>query len=237
MCAFILARRPHVVFLQEVIDPSWRLIIAKLDHSYNGYPGYVIPPAGKYYNVILILKDCVSVTSDLRVYPFLGSQKGRHLLQLSVRFFEVDFDVINSHLESKLQGREQRIRQVNEVFGIMSELDRSNKISIFGGDLNLREAEVRMDDLPEDGVDVWEACGKPRDHQFTWDLTENDNLEQTLPSRQPLPRFRFDRVYLNPDDGALQPKSFELVGKERLPGCGRFPSDHWGLWIEFQVRK
>ena len=113
-------------------------------------------------------------------------------------------------------------------------MQRSNRISIFGGDLNLREEEIGRDDLPEDGVDVWEDSGRQKDHQYTWDVSENDNLDWPYPNR---PKKRFDRVYLNPDDGALQPKNFELVGKERLQRCGRFPSDHWGLWIEFQVRK
>ena len=92
--------------------------------------------------------------------------------------------------------------------------------------------------MPEDAVDVWEACGRQQDHQYTWDTTVNDNLglgyDSEVTLQQSPPRFRFDRVYLNPDDGALKPKCFKLVGKERLP-CGQFPSDHWGLWVEFQL--
>ena len=138
---------------------------------------------------------------------------------------------MTTHLETTSERRDERIRQLSEVFQIIK---RSDRLSIFGGDLNLRDTEViRRDDMPEDAVDVWEACGRQKEHQYTWDTTENDNLGHSHGGAQ----LRFDRIYLNPDDGALQPKSFELVGKERLPGCGRFASDHWGLWVEFQVRK
>ena len=30
--------------------------------------------------------------------------------------------------------------------------------------------------------------------------------------------------------------NFELIGKMRLTECGRFASDHWELWMEFQVK-
>ena len=233
VCDFILARKPHVVFLQEVVNLSWGpLIVARLGHIYNCHCS--LNPPADYYNAILIMKEGVSVKDDLKVYPFPGNHMGRHLLQMSVKYSGVDIDVMTSHLESMKQCRDERIRQLNEVFGMM---ERSNRISIFGGDLNLRDIEVTRDNMPEDAVDVWEASGRQKEHQYTWDTTENDNLGIVASPQKTLPRLRFDRIYLNPDDGALRPKSFELVGKKRLPGCGRFPSDHWGLWVEFQVRK
>ena len=234
VCEFILARKPHVVFLQEVVNLSW----GPLDRLKQIYTHYCSPnPPKTYYNVILILKDGTNVTGDLSTHSFPGSHMGRHLLQLPVRILGVDLDVMTTHLETTQNRRDERIRQLSEVFGIM---ERSNRMSIFGGDLNLRDTEVILrDDMPEDAIDIWEACGRQKEHQYTWDTTVNDNLGIVASphDQQPLQRFRFDRIYLNPDDGALQPKSFELVGKERLPGCRQFPSDHWGLWVEFQVRK
>ena len=237
VCDFILARKPHVVFFQEVVNLSWEpLIVARLKQIYNCYRSP--NPPDTYYNAILILKDGTSVNSDsdLSMHLFPGSQKGRHLLQLPVQILGVDLDVMTTHLETTQKRRDERIRQLSEVFAMM---ERSNRMSIFGGDLNLRDTEVIRDDMPEDAIDVWEACGKQKEHQYTWDATVNDNLGivSSTHDQQPLQPFRFDRIYLNPDDGALQPKCFELVGKERLPGCGRFPSDHWGVWVEFQVRK
>lgn len=232
MCKFILERKPHVVFLQEVVNLSWGpLIVAKLGHIYNCYCTQNLPES--YYNAILILKNGASITGDLSMHLFPGSQNGRHLLQLSVQILGVDLDVMTTHLETTSKCRDERIRQLSEVFGKINSLQR---MCIFGGDLNLRDTEVIRDDIPEDAVDVWEACGRQQEHQYTWDATVNDNLfDYESTPQQPLPRFRFDRIYLNPDDGALQPKCFELVGKDRLP-CGQFPSDHWGVWVEFQVK-
>lgn len=98
----------------------------------------------------------------------------------------------------------------------------------------MRDWEVESVGLPERCIDVWEACGSQKEHRYTWDVSANDNLDWPYPNR---PKLRFDRLYLSPSDSQLLPKSFALVGKERLPGIGRFPSDHWGMWAEFEVKK
>lgn len=233
MCNLILLRRPHVVYFQEVVELSWGpLIVSKLGRLYNCYcnPN----PPHHYYNAILILKEGVSITGDgLQVHDF-HSRMGRHLLQLSIQFSGVDIEVMTSHLESLRDYGEERVRQLKIAFEKMTELQKVKKISIFGGDLNIREAEVKKAKVPENVVDVWEACGKQKEHQYSWDVSENDNLDWPYPNR---PKTRYDRVYMSPGDGALQPKTFELVGKDRLSLCGRFPSDHWGLWMEFEVKK
>ena len=221
------------MYLQEVVDLSWEpLIVSKLGHLYNCY----CPPSppDRYYNAILVLKDGVSIGGNgLQVLDF-HSRMGRHLLQLSIRFADTDIEVMTSHLESLRDYGRERVRQLKLVFEKMTELEKLKKISIFGGDLNIREAEVKRAEVPLNVVDVWEACGKQKEHQYSWDVSENDNLDWPYPNR---PKSRFDRVYLSPGGGALQPKTFELVGKDRISPCGRFPSDHWGLWMEFEVKK
>ena len=148
VCDLILARKPHVVFLQEVVDQSWGVIVDKISNIYKRYPTPNPPEA--YYNAILILNE--GITGTLSMYPFPGSKKGRHLLQLPVRILGVDFDVMTTHLETTLERRDERIRQLSEAFGMIKGSDR---LSIFGGDLNLRDTEViRRDDMPEDAVDV-----------------------------------------------------------------------------------
>lgn len=239
VCDLILRRKPHVVFLQEVVNQSWGpLIVARLRHIYNCHSSP--NPPMNYYNAILIVKEGTTITGDLSVHLFPGSHKGRHLLQLPVQILGVEFDVMTTHLETKAKERDERIRQLSEVFGMM---EGSNRMSIFGGDLNLRDEEVITKDVPDDAVDLWEACGRKKEHQYTWDATVNDSLgighDDTIFQQPPsMLQYRFDRIYLNPGNGALWPKSFELVGKDKLqPGCGRYPSDHWGIWAEFQVKK
>ena len=234
VCQVILLKRPHIVFLQEVVDASWGpVIVTKLSRCYNCY--CTPSPPQHYYNAILVLKDAkVSVgESGLTVHDFC-SQMGRHLLQLPIQFSGVELVVMTSHLESLKDYGEERVRQLKVVFEKMTELQKASKISLFGGDLNIREAELKKAKLPENIVDVWEACGRQKEHQYSWDVAENDNLHWPYPSR---PKARYDRVFLSPGDGALKPMNFELIGKMRLTQCGRFASDHWGLWMEFQVKK
>jgi tyrosyl-DNA phosphodiesterase 2 len=157
---------------------------------------------------------------------------GRHLLQLPIQFSGVDVTVMTSHLESLKDYGEERVRQLKIVFEKMTDLQQVNKVSIFGGDLNIREAELKKASVPEKFVDIWEACGKRKAHQYSWDVSENDNLDWPYPNR---PKTRYDRVFLSPSDSVLRPTNFELIGKTRLTQCGRFASDHWGLWMEFQV--
>jgi tyrosyl-DNA phosphodiesterase 2 len=106
---------------------------------------------------------------------------------------------------------------------------------IFGGDTNLRDKEVDdVGGLPNEIVDVWASCGSPVDSEFTWDLSENDNKEM---NGGPQPKKRFDRIFLRQAKSGkvVNPGTFTLIGKERL-SCGRFASDHWGIWLEFSVK-
>ena len=105
-----------------------------------------------------------------------------------------------------------------------------------------------------DGIaDAWTFCGSPDDAKWTWDTSINDNLSVSYSCKT-----RFDRLFfLSPgiSDGGpaaakatakaklcdtkpttedtagegWRPTSFRLIGQDRVPGLGRFPSDHWGL--------
>ena len=52
---------------------------------------------------------------------------------------------------------------------------KQGKICIFGGDLNVRDKELK-DQIPEHTVDVWQACGSAKEEEFTWDMSVNNNL-------------------------------------------------------------
>ena len=229
MCDFIASRQPHAVFLQEVIPSTWSTIVGKLDPTYDCFSA-TTPPV-HYYPAILVKRSDVQVRGSLECLGFPTTSMGRHLLQLPIEFSGVSTHLMTSHLESMKDHGSERKKQLKTVFSIMSDLHKS-KACIFGGDLNLRDSEVKSVGLPQNTVDVWEACGSEEAHKYTWDVGANDNLNWQFPNK---PKLRFDRVYLSPSHGKLQPKSFSLVGKERLPSCGRFPSDHWGIWMEFEL--
>lgn len=85
--------------------------------------------------------------------------------------------------------------------------------------------------LPSNVCDVWEHQGKQEHCRYTWDTKTNTN--KTVPY---VSRCRFDRIYLRPasKEGVshLVPDHMALVGLEKLD-CGRFTSDHWGIYCSF----
>ena len=83
--------------------------------------------------------------------------------------------------------------------------------------------------------EVGEAtCGSVAEDKFTWDMTANNNLSW---ENQYKPKMRFDRLYLTPYGmDTAHPVKFELIGKDHVVGCERYPSNHWGMWAEFSIR-
>lgn len=243
VCSFIMAKLPHAVFLQEVIPSTWAEIVKMLSVTYDCYSS---DSAIGYYVAILVHKTAVKTTGSIECLDFSSSKMGRQLFQLPVRFAGADILLLTSHLESTREPAcsQARKRQLRVAFNVMKEASAKdrNLSCLFGGDLNLRDNEVRSVGVPPGMVDVWEACGSPPDQQYTWDIKTNDNLDWQFPSK---PSCRFDRLYFMPEKGAglrvlpageAEGERFVLVGKSRLSKCGgRFPSDHWGMWAEFEV--
>ena len=242
VCSFIKAKLPHAVFLQEVIDTTWGVIVKELSATYDCYSPDT--PGAPYYVAILVHKTAVKTTGSLECFDYPSSGMGRQLLQLSIRYAGADILLMTSHLESTKDCSQEREEQLTTVFHRMTEAHAKDSLvsCLFGGDLNLRDFEVRSVGLPADTVDVWEACGRQPRQRNTWDMRENDNLHWPYPGSRP--SCRFDRLYLMPAEKAglrIPPadeegERFVLVGKVRLSKCGnRFPSDHWGMWAEFEV--
>lgn len=242
VCSFVTAKLPHAVFLQEVVAETWAEIVKALSATYDCYSSDA-SMRRPYFVAILVHKATVKATGNVECLDFSFSQMGRQLFQLPVRFAGADILLITSHLEStKEPGCSQaRKRQLEKAFDVMKQACalNPNLSCLFGGDLNIRENEVRSVGVPPGTVDVWEACGSPPDQRYTWDVKVNDNLDWQFPTK---PSCRFDRLYLMPEKGAglsvpeIGVERFVLVGKTRLSKCGRrFPSDHWGVWAEFEV--
>ena len=105
---------------------------------------------------------------------------------------------------------------------------------IFGGDLNLRDDEVTKAGGLNDGIkDAWIESGSEYAKKFTWDTSQNDNLD--LPGNSK-PKLRFDRIFYKCSvNKKIEVMSFDLIGKERLEYCDRFVSDHWGILCKFSL--
>uniref|UniRef100_A0A3Q2QNB8 Tyrosyl-DNA phosphodiesterase 2b n=1 Tax=Fundulus heteroclitus TaxID=8078 RepID=A0A3Q2QNB8_FUNHE len=138
--------------------------------------------------------------------------------------------LMTSHLESCKGHAQERMKQLQVVMQRMKD-GPDDATVLFGGDTNLRDAEVAKVGLPSGVCDVWERLGKQEHCRYTWDTRANSN--KTVPY---VSRCRFDRVYLRPasKEGVprLGPDHMALIGTEKLD-CGRYTSDHWGLYCSF----
>ncbi|KAG7268461.1 hypothetical protein CRUP_037021 [Coryphaenoides rupestris] len=87
--------------------------------------------------------------------------------------------------------------------------------------------------LPAGVLDVWERLGRQEHCRWTWDTKANSNKRVPYVSR-----CRFDRVYLRPAARPgvprLQPDHMALLGMDKLD-CGRYTSDHWGIYCSFSA--
>ena len=234
VCRTILLKRPHLVFLQEIVSDTQAILVQKLGHVYSLFV-HPAPPL-HYYPMILINHKCgdISVSGMLNVMEFSGSIMGRHLLDMNVSFHGVSLQIMTTHLESTKNYAAERKRQLEFCFEEVVKHTRLGKICIFGGDLNLRDQELKVIQIPERSVDVWQSCGSVMEEKFTWDMTANSNISW---EHQYKPKMRFDRLYLSPYGmDTARPVKFELIGKDYAADCERYPSDHWGMWAEFIVR-
>ena len=190
---------------------------------------WVIP---QYFNIILLKNSTVKTSTEkLPIEEFPGTRMGRYMLVQPILYRgESKFVLITSHLESTSNAATERKKQLKQAFEFIQLQDPSHTV-VFGGDLNLRDREVYSVGLPVGVTDAWEACGSHEDSKYTWDVSENNNLDWQLPNK---PKCRFDRLFVRPGHGAncFVPSTFSLVGKLPL-SCGRYPSDHWGIVCEF----
>ena len=227
---FINTNKPDIVFLQEVV-PESHVLLAKRCTAYRCiFSRY----SSTYYNAILLLKERVRVVGECETVPFKGSIMGRHYIFCDVSISSNHpIRIITSHLESTRDIGPTLIRR--DQLKLMNDLiDKLNIPCIFGGDTNLRDDDVATVGLSPAIQDVWEYLGRQKEHEFTWDTSVNGNLSVPFKAK-----LRFDRLFLfHPNsisaDLQLLPTKFRLVGKEKLP-CGRFPSDHWGIFAEFLI--
>nr|XP_028593398.1 tyrosyl-DNA phosphodiesterase 2 [Podarcis muralis] len=225
VCSYLALYSPDVVFLQEVIPPVLSYL-QKRAVSYTIIPGNT----DGYFTAIMVKKSRVRVLKE-EITPFPTTSMMRNLLAVHATISGNDLCLMTSHLESTKGHSEERLNQLKRVLAKMTEVPESTTV-IFGGDTNLRDKEVaKFGGLPDNILDVWEFLGKPEHCRYTWDTSQNTNLDARYKCR-----LRFDRLFLRAASagGQIVPKSLDLIGLEKLD-CGRFPSDHWGLLCNFDV--
>ncbi|XP_059412566.1 tyrosyl-DNA phosphodiesterase 2-like [Carassius carassius] len=225
LCSYLVLYTPDVVFLQELI-PSYIQYLKKRAVSYL----FVEGSDDGYFTAIMLKKSRVKLLeSEIIGYP--TTQMLRNLLVAQVNFSGQKLYLMTSHLESCKNQSEERMKQLRVVFQKMMEAPEDATV-IFAGDTNLRDSEVvKVGGLPPGVCDVWEQLGKQEHCRYTWDTKANSN--KTVPY---ICRCRFDRIFLRSAKTGprVTPDHMVLVGMEKLD-CGRYTSDHWGIYCTFKT--
>ncbi|XP_056377286.1 tyrosyl-DNA phosphodiesterase 2 [Hyla sarda] len=225
VCSYLALYSPDIVLLQEVIPPYYEYL-KKRAISYTIITGN----EDGYFTAIMLKKSRVRLLSQ-EIVPFPSTAMMRNLLIVYVNISGHNICFMTSHLESTKEHSNERAKQLNIVLKKIQDIPPSTTV-IFGGDTNLRDKEVeKIGGLPSNILDIWEFLGKPEHCRYTWDTKMNNNLKAPYTCR-----LRFDRLFLRAAEHGSQvvPQSLDLIGTEKLD-CGRFPSDHWGLFCDFDV--
>ncbi|XP_010866004.1 tyrosyl-DNA phosphodiesterase 2 [Esox lucius] len=225
LCSYLALYTPDVVLLQELIEPYVQYLKKRA-------VSYTIIEGGEegYFTGLMLKKSRVKLLKS-EIVSFPSTQMMRNLLVAQVKFKEQDLCVMTSHFESCKGQAEERMKQLRLVLKRMNEAP-PNVTVIFGGDTNLRDTEVvKVGGLPHGVCDVWERLGKQEHCRYTWDTRANSNKSVPYVSR-----CRFDRIYLRPakegPGSQMAPDHMALLGLEKLD-CGRYTSDHWGIYCSF----
>jgi endonuclease/exonuclease/phosphatase family metal-dependent hydrolase len=210
--------QPDVIALQEVGGDFPRLLGDDPDGqgvSHTPLTALSEPPGG------LVLLSRYPIIAYR--YRKLASPAGRHALfaTVSVDGHEVTF--ANVHLESPLESRRQRERQLLEIDGRLD----SRHGSVWLGDFNFgdQDPEQRLPLLSR-----W-ADGWARLHPtpaVTYDLATNPLARANAFAGEP--SRRLDRILLSPD---LTPLAAGLVGQAAAGESP--PSDHYGVWVDVRL--
>jgi len=229
--SIINENEPDFVFLQEIINYSETVIRSVLA---NQYDFYIDSQWESYYCGILIKKRSqIKTISGLNITPFKGSRMGRKLLWVMVNIFGIDIKLMTSHLESTKQGSEERKIQLSMAFAEM--LDGGAPCSIFAGDMNVRDFELRqLNSPPNPIVDVCDLLCSDSKDMATWEPKENKNISTDLSA---VPGLRFDRMYFYTSlaNSDLKPVTFQLLGKNLLTQFDMHTSDHWAISACFSL--
>ncbi|XP_063407227.1 uncharacterized protein LOC134690971 isoform X2 [Mytilus trossulus] len=228
--SIINRERPDVVFLQEVILDTLEMLSRKcLDYT------FMESGVECYFTVIMVKQNSVQVT-DSKIIPFTSSKQGRTLQRVECTIKGLPCLLMTSHLESMKANSDERKHQMKRALHHVVNASRDRTV-LFGGDFNVKDREIReIKGLPKGVLDIWIETGRNKETQFTWDTSINTNL-QLAENQDFKPKIRFDRIYMRhpKTDNVISPVSFQLIGKEIIPTCGLFPSDHWGLLVHFDI--
>nr|XP_020447712.1 tyrosyl-DNA phosphodiesterase 2-like isoform X2 [Monopterus albus] len=145
LCSCLSKYSPDVVLLQEVVQPYVRFLHNRLAADYTFIEG------GKlgYFTGMMLKQSRVTLLRS-KIIPYQTSHMMRNLLVAQVVFKGQELWLMTSHLESCKNNAEERMKQLRWVMKMMSKAP-DNVTVLFGGDTNLRDAEVKVEMDPGGG--------------------------------------------------------------------------------------
>ena len=226
--------RFDVIFLQEVVSVTYSLIKSNLSEDYYLTENKAESSDNQWYFTLILIKKTRMAIKNVRSIPFPNSTMGRDLTIIEAKLRNGEkLMLLNTHLESMKQFSKERMEQLRFAFEKVRNADENSSV-IFAGDLNVRDSEVEKVGIPTGIEDIWVTLGEPKEYQFTWDLTINTN-KKNLDKKKP--RCRFDRVYFKKSmRNPIELKYFRFCGTQRLQDWKCFPSDHFGIICEFELK-
>lgn len=229
-----------VVFLQEVVPETVDLLHIYLSDTFEIIEAD--DSCGKklsYFCVTLVSKNIFTIIHK-ETFWFYGTVMGRHAIKTLVHLKEDPNNkmlIINTHLESTLNFKKERLCQLKQcIVDMIEHQEKQISTIIFGGDLNIRDQEIKSIYFPSNILDIWEYLGSPKDCKYTWNCCMGNKFFNTNFFSKS--KFRYDRVYWmnNNEETCIQPIYMKKVGEKRLSKEHNIlPSDHYGLFIKFNI--
>ncbi|CAG7731747.1 unnamed protein product [Allacma fusca] len=218
-----------IIFLQELLPPTFHYIASRLESKYLPVLGTENPGCEYLTATFLRLNHVVYIDHEIVKFP--GTCMDRNVLVTKAYTGRVKLALLNTHLESTAAFAQERVSQLKTCFNLCKSFTPDWNV-IFGGDLNLRDTEV-SGNMPASMCDLWIKCGSRPSSKYTWDLTRNTNKQ--MPSKYQ-PRCRFDRFYYRESVPlSITPEFFGVTGIEKVTGTQSFPSDHWAIIAFFRL--
>ena len=225
----IKTRNVDIIFLQEVVPQTYEIMKSKLSSDY-----LFTEKKDPYFTTVLLKRSTINVES-VDVKPFKNSSMYRDLTIINATLENgIKLLLMNVHLESTKDFAEARMQQLKEAFKLAKDHNKNSTV-ILAGDMNARDTEVNKVGIPVGIEDLWVSLGKRKECQYTWDTLRNNNLQMGGKFK---PRCRFDRVYFRQSAAKdITAEHFGLCGIEKVAGMQCFPSDHWGMYCIFDIKK
>lgn len=191
VCSIILGEEPlpDAVLLQEVVPANEQIFVRRFQAS--GFKAMVtgVRDASSPYFTQIFVRDRPGLVfaNQASRQEFSTSQMGRDCCMVSASLRGEPIAIATAHFESLSQYSDERKQQFRWLLDQITAFD---GVFVFGGDTNLREAEVKATKKAKEVSDAWVELGSPKETRFTWDLVVNTNKQMDSPSQ---PRARYDR--------------------------------------------